>query len=41
MRKFLSKTIVTALVFSLVGLSLSPSLVQPYGPKVPPIEFLT
>lgn len=40
MRKLLSKTIVVALLLSLVSLSLTPGRVQPNGPKVPPIEYL-
>lgn len=40
MRKLLSKSLLVVLMLSFVGVSLSPGLVQPHGPKVPPIEFL-
>lgn len=40
MRKLLSKSLVVVLMLSLVGASLSPGLVKPHGPKVPPIEYL-
>lgn len=41
MRKHLSKLLLVAFSFALVGFSFSPRTLVPNGPKVPPIEMLS